>query len=274
MALLIAMNVVLFMIIFWLIGLIMGKEDAARVDVQPAITSPAPVAPVRPSETAAAAPPRTSEPVRQVTQPAGPVAPAKPLSLDASIEQVVDMPVAETTVEEAPAGDPGMVETVRNINVWYDGELVRMEESDNHGNTHVVISNSLKEVDRIAPQDAAYVQALRELKQGSRKHVAMTRITRELAEQVEARKLAGQESVDRFNKVDVSTEHAAPATGRPLTLAERIDSVVGGETVRPRADDAAYAKASLQEYVRELDTESAERANAMRTIRVRRGDSL
>jgi len=256
--LLIAVNLVLFMIVFWLIGLIMGRDDTPfEQPVSSYSPPPAVISPPAPSaaQTAALAEPELATEADTRAEPG--ISTDAPtvadLMLSGSVQQAVNEPEDATPVAvevPAAAAEPEMVETVKTINVYYDGELVRTEESDNHGNVHLQISNSLKAVDKIEPQDASYVAALNDLKQGRRQHVSMTEITREVATAtVVATEPTADGGVDRFNKVDVSSETGEKKPVRRLTLAEQISTVVTGEQLKAPGDDAEYAGARLQDYV-------------------------
>lgn len=276
--LLIAVNIVSFMIIFWLIGVIMGRNDTQPVpqpvtlQVPPAELAqiPAPVVPDEPIAAPAVEPEPVIEPVTAAEAQAEEATPA---TLGASIEGIVRS-------DTQSAVEPEVVETVHSIRVYHDGNFVRLEETDNHGRQHMVISNTLDELDKVAPEDSDYLQALEDLRAGRRDQVELTRVTREAAETTvaSAEPVASRE-IDYFNKVDVSSTPAAPQPVRRASLAEAIDNIVSDDVaadveVTPATSDEDYAKASLDDYLTTLETESRERANEMRTIRVRRGDSL
>ena len=256
MTLLIVLNVVFLMVIVWLIGMMMGKDSNPVISPAAVITAPEPVTPIQQVVPELAS---SSQPDDVMATP-----------LTESIEQIVNLPASEL-----PEPEVKVVERVHNIDVYYDGDIVRMEESDDRGNMHVVISNSLKEIDKIAPQDESYLAALNELKQGGRRHVSMTTVTRETAEKkVELRPQTASQDIDYFNKVDVSARQGGTQPARRQSLADQIANVVAEDDVKPNASDAEYAQTSMNAYVTTLAVESEVRANELRTIKVKRGDSL
>ena len=281
MLLLIIANLVLFIVVFWLIGMVMERDDAQPAQSSTVYTAPAietePLAVDSRAIAPLPAPPAAIKPATPgaVVTEASTAASQPGMTLSETVERVVnELADVAAKAPEQPA-DPEYIETVKTIDVFYDGELLRTEESDNHGNVHLTISNSLKSVDKIQPKDASYLSALHELKQGRRKHVSMTEVTQELATKKVAQPAAlNADDIDRFNKVDVSETVQKTTAVRRLTLAEQIANAVTDEKVNTPTVDAEYVEASLKDYVETLDTESKERANEMRTIRVKRGDSL
>ncbi|MEE9492892.1 MAG: LysM peptidoglycan-binding domain-containing protein [Gammaproteobacteria bacterium] len=154
------------------------------------------------------------------------------------------------------------------VKIVYNGNLVRVEETDDQGNQHITISNTLEDMDldKLGASDTSYLNALEEMKNGSRNEIT---ITKEVAD-TEVKKVATSsqtetESIDHFNKVDVSSQVTSPT--KQLSLVQQIAQIVSDT-------DKTEPEATSSDYLKTLATESLERANEMRTIKVKRGDSL
>ena len=153
------------------------------------------------------------------------------------------------------------------VKIVYNGNLVRVEETDEEGNQHITISNSLEEMDlgKLGASDTSYLNALEAMKNGSRSEITIKKQISDAEVKQVAANHSNTETVDHFNKVDVSNQTTSP--GKPLSLVQQIAQIVS-------ESDKAKSEATSKDYLQTLATESLERANEMRTIRVKRGDSL
>ena len=296
-AILVAVNILSLVVIAWLVGLLMGRQETRMVEA----TMPAPVSMAAVTEPAPAAAPGNAElPPQAATAPAaeapppapkapepGPAAPTQPapavaetsapeapMSLGELIEQELGAP--ETT-EAAPA--PADAEPrVTTVDIVYDGDIIRMEERDASGNVMVSISNSFRDAMKLAQNDAAYLQALEELKRKPRGRVSLQTVSQREARTVKAKSKTPARSADHVNKVVVEGDKLQALESELKSLAERIDSIVAEreEAATPEPDDAAYAQASVSDfgYVEKLKIAAKERINETRMIRVKPGDSL
>lgn len=300
-AILVVVNVISLVVIAWLVGLLMGRQDApivgdaaapansaAALDTAP-VSAPAPQnpAPAAPRVVQAPVPesqapdtmatPATTEPGAPTTNPVvAETEPAEPaMSLGELIEQELGAP-EENGEAAAAALDTGPQLT--NVDIIYDGDIIRMEERDETGQVTVSISNSFRDAMKLAQHDAAYLQALEELKRKPRGRVSLQTVTQREARAVKARpEPAPVEPVDHINKVVVEEDKLQALESELKSLAEKIDSIVAEqeqEPAKPAPADAAYARASVDDYVKTLEVAVKERRNETRMIRVKPGDSL
>jgi|GEM_PF-5328768 len=138
------------------------------------------------------------------------------------------------------------------------------------------ISQSLEDIGELTSVDAAYVDALKNLKKRVESQTDIDRPSINDATQHKA-KLAdnNKAAVDFFNKVDVSqqsSQNQDTPIGDPGLLAQ-IAQVVA-EPEHPAAIEKPEPEKVKDNYLKTLKTESLERANEMRTVRVVEGDSL
>lgn len=168
--------------------------------------------------------------------------------------------------------EPEEPDSINSVNVYYDGKLVRMEETDSEGNQLITISKSLDDIGELSSSDASYVQALDELKQGIRSQVTLRKPNIKEATSHQAKEVSEEQSIDYFNKVDVSKNDSQLVTGE-LTLADQIAKIVSEPEITPVTENNPTVE-SEDSYIQILKTESVERANEMRTIQVMKGDTL
>ena len=153
------------------------------------------------------------------------------------------------------------------VDTYYDGNLVRTEETDNNGNLQVTVKETMDGLGEVSTDDANYIEALEELSNPKLKPEAPTKKTNATYQA----KNKHNNSVDYFNKVDVSEKR----TSRPsdnMTLAAQIEATIASEET-PTANDSTSNKEE-DNYFRTLGNESDERTNEMRTIKIVRGDTL
>jgi len=153
------------------------------------------------------------------------------------------------------------------VDTYYDGNLVRTEETDNNGNLQVTVKETMDGLGEVSTDDANYIEALEQLSNPKLKPEAPTNKTNATYQA----KNKHNNSVDYFNKVDVSEKR----TSRPsdnMTLAAQIEATIASEET-PTANDSTSNKEE-DNYFRTLGNESDERTNEMRTIKIVRGDTL
>lgn len=181
---------------------------------------------------------------------------------------------SETVVIEPTEPVAKETDTVtNNVEVFYDGNIVRMEEIDSEGNRHTTISNSLEDIGKLSKNDSDYVNALNELKRGNLAHVSFSTTSQITAKNQPAKTQSSEETVDHFNKVDVSSKKALPVEEK-LTLAQQIEKALADEDDSSNATTNTSEETDTDTYLATLETASKERKNEMRTIKVKRGDTL
>jgi LysM repeat protein len=135
-------------------------------------------------------------------------------------------------------------------------------------------STSRLAVQDLSATDAEYLANYRLMKASERNAVTTRDFTAEQAKTVSAQEPGARKVVDYFNKVDVSKNQPI----NQAVLAKQILDVVRDTETTVNNNDSNYAIASLKDsektYIASLQTASAERTNEMRTIQVKRGDTL
>jgi nucleoid-associated protein YgaU len=126
---------------------------------------------------------------------------------------------------------------------------------------------------KLPAQDSRYVEALEQLSSNTAK-APTNNIDEKTATSTVAKSNSAEQSVDYFNKVDVSVKNKAPQRDDNMTLAKQIENAVSGiDTANPKRTNETSNKAD-DLFFQALETESKERANEMRTIKIARGDTL
>lgn len=169
-------------------------------------------------------------------------------------------------------------DTENNNQVKIDN-LVDIEVTDSKTNqqtdiskTIETINKSLDDIGELSSKDAIYIKALEELK----KEVSTQKtIKKPIVNEATAREVnldSGEQSVDYYNKVDVSKVNKQLAlTSEKYKLIAKITQIIAEpENTEP----SATVEKADDSYIETLKTASEERANQMRSIQVKRGDSL
>ncbi len=219
------------------------------------------------------------------------------LSDDKSSESVSSAKTITQKIDKAPASNPVVAysaETAKQIAEVVRGtdksKLKDVDNNDIHGdkrdaaskasqqvNISKIIETSnqtFDELDALSSKDASYVEALDELRkeQSSRinmKETAITELTVGKVKQSNA-----EQSIDYFNKVDVSKINIQLAIASDkLRLKAQIAQIVAEPEGADLDQNTLVAKPD-EGYLAALKTESIERANEMRTVKVVKGDSL
>lgn len=171
--------------------------------------------------------------------------------------------------EEANKKNKQNQEIGYKVDTYYDGNLVRTEETDKDGNLQVTVKETMDGLAELSTKDANYVEALNQLNNSQKTPKTNTdeATASHLAKEGNTKK-----SVDYFNKVDVTLKHTQ-RTNNDLALVDQIEAAVSAD------DPSSIEKDSIpnnqeNDYFQALGTESAERANEMRTIKIVRGDTL
>ena len=153
------------------------------------------------------------------------------------------------------------------VDTYYDGNLVRTEETDSNGNLQVTVKETMDGLGEVSTDDANYIEALEQLSNPKLKPEAPTNKTNA----TDQAKNKHNNSVDYFNKVDVS-EKRTPRPSDNMTLATQIEATIASEDTSTANDSTSNKKGD--NYFQTLGNESDERANEMRTIKIVRGDTL
>ncbi len=152
------------------------------------------------------------------------------------------------------------------VDTYYDGNLVRTEETDSNGNLQVTVKETMDGLGEVSTDDANYIEALEQLSNPKLKPEAPTN----KANATYQAKNKHNNSVDYFNKVDVS-EKRTPRPSDNMTLATQIAATIASEDTSTANNSTSNKE---DDYFRTLGNESDERANEMRTIKIVRGDTL
>jgi hypothetical protein len=157
------------------------------------------------------------------------------------------------------------------VDTYYDGNLVRTEESDIDGNIQVTVKEAMDThgLGKLPDDDALYMEALNQLGiQGQESEPSKGDIATAVSKPIS--EFSDNSAVDYFNKVDVSGQHRRQQPRNHLTLAKQIENTVSGiDTSNPKRGDKTDDL-----FFRSLETESKVRTNEMRTIQVAHGDTL
>jgi len=176
----------------------------------------------------------------------------------------------------------GISEKKHKIDTFYDGNLVRTEESDNDGNIHVTTKEtmSMSELGRLPDDDVRYIEALNQLR---REHEPKEAQDENLDEVISA-PISGEsnhnDSIDYFNKIDVSVEAGKQHVDGNITLAKQIENTLSGADFSDSEPDknstlkSSTPNKSDDLFFQALETESKERINEMRTVKIAFGDTL
>ncbi|MEE9342787.1 MAG: LysM peptidoglycan-binding domain-containing protein [Gammaproteobacteria bacterium] len=259
---LIAINVIFFMIIY---SLLVKNKEPAQDDVTRISSQPQPVTEETFIEPAHTLSPTDANASTTSNAEATVEAPATASQSKETIGESIRRVINATT--NAPIETKTADTDSNKVDVFYDGNMVRMEETDSEGNRHTTISNSLDDIGKLSQNDNDYVNALNELKQGDLSHVSFSTTSETTAKHQIEKLSTHTDSVDHFNKVDVSQQ----TTGgkKKPSLAQQISQVVTAN------DDSADAlETQTDSYLETLNKASKERKNEMRTIKVKRGDTL
>ena len=134
------------------------------------------------------------------------------------------------------------------------------------------IEQSLKALRKLAHEDVEYLEQYKQMKTADQAR-SVASISPEQARQARASdKPAGKNNA--FNKVDVSRAYTNQAVTRSQQLAQRIRALLVEQQARPDKDNSQLISKLEKNYIASLKPAAGERQNAMRTIRVRRGDTL
>ncbi len=155
-----------------------------------------------------------------------------------------------------------------NVDTYYDGNLVRTEETDNKGNLRVTVKETMEGLGKLPSSDAHYVEALERLKNSQ--YAPKTKVSETVATH-QVKESKSEKSIDYFNKVDVSDKDTRHPRN-DMILAKQIEAAVSADDFAIQNDSTPNK--SEDNYFQALGTESTERTNQMRTIKVARGDTL
>lgn len=138
------------------------------------------------------------------------------------------------------------------------------------------INLRLEDIGSLSNDDAAYVLALNNLK----KHVeSQIHINRPTITDVTARKAKltdRKQSVDFFNKVNVSqlSTQSSSVSATNSDLSFKIAEILSEPDQSVKTEKQVISSQAKDSYLKNLKRESLERVNEMRTVKVVEGDSL
>ncbi len=155
------------------------------------------------------------------------------------------------------------------VDTYYDGNLVRTEETDNRGNRLVTVKETMDGLGEVSPDDANYVEALEQLDNNDNEQTSQT--PRKTSASYQAKENSDEGSIDHFNKINVSDKNKLRSANK-TSLAKQIEIAVSAEDFS--SQNSPSTDKAQGNYFQALDTESAERANQMRTIKIVSGDTL
>ncbi len=173
-------------------------------------------------------------------------------------------------------------EEKHKVDTFYDGNLVRTEESDNDGNVQVMAKETMNmsELGKLPDDDVRYIEALNQL---GREHEPQKAQDENLDEVISA-PISGEsnhnDSIDYFNKIDVSVETREQHVDSNIALAKQIENTISGGDFSDSGRDKnstpkdSSPKKSDDLFFQALETESKERINEMRTVKITYGDTL
>jgi len=171
--------------------------------------------------------------------------------------------------KKSPAPEKASVQNQEanyKVDTYYDGNLVRTEETDSNGNLQVTVKETMDGLGEVSTDDANYIEALEQLSNPKLRPEPPTN----KANATYQAKNKHNNSVDYFNKVDVS-EKRTPHPSDNMTLATQIAATIASEDASTTNNSTSNKE---DNYFRTLGNESDERANEMRTIKIVRGDTL
>jgi nucleoid-associated protein YgaU len=204
-----------------------------------------------------------------------PTVPSKTIEVSAAANAYSLNSEDTQTTDNKPTPVKHSLEESYKVDTYYDGNLVRAEETDNDGNLQVTIKETMNTDDlgKLPAQDTRYVEALEQLSSNTEEAPA-NNINEQTATSTVAKSNTAEQSVDYFNKVDVSVKNKVPQRDNNMTLAKQIENAVSGmDASSPNRKNSTADKAD-DLFFQALETESKERANEMRTIKIARGDTL
>ena len=267
MTILVVVNVIFLMVIVWLIGFNMGESKI--VSVQP------PVVPVVESTNVAIVAPVRQEPVEAIVKLQRKSEQKVTLS-EAIVNEVNNnepVSMESTDTVETVIEEPVMINKTTTIDVYYDGSLAQIVQTDEEGNKVISISNNLKEVEKLSESDEAYLAEYRKMKAGQIGHMSMYKVTQEQAKTSKVQPKITEEAVDYFNKVEISEQRSAPTkNSAPLSLAQKISMLVSDD--KSEKTEIQDNDTNQEKFIASLQSSSEERSNETRTITVKLGDSL
>lgn len=133
------------------------------------------------------------------------------------------------------------------------------------------INKSLEDMGELSSKDATYVDALEALKKEVSSQLSINKPTINEVTTKQAKQVRAAQSIDYFNKVDVSKLTTQATSTDKQRLTAQIAQIVAQSDNTDSQPDTAQ---SNDNYLQTLKTASKERANEMRTIEVIKGDTL
>ncbi len=244
---LITLNVVSLLVIFWLIYFIITHFDNRQ-----------PVTYNRPSQAYESSASRASAARNTVKKPHVSGRPAQIKDLESRINLAVQK--FKSSIEQNVYADLTKTDDLTENRV----SQLKKAQFD--------IEQSLRALRKLAREDVEYLEQYKQMKTADQPR-SVASISPEQARQARASdKPAGNSNA--FNKVDVSRAYASRAVTRSQQLAQRIRALLVEQQTRPGKDNSQVISKLEKTYIASLKPAAGERRNAMRTIRVRRGDTL
>ncbi len=133
------------------------------------------------------------------------------------------------------------------------------------------ISKSLEDMGELSSNDATYVDALEALRKEVSSQLSIQKPTINDVTTKQAKQVRATQSIDYFNKIDVSKLTTQATSTDKQRLTAQIAQIVAQSE---NTDNQRDIEQTNGNYLQTLKTASIERANEMRTIEVIKGDTL
>lgn len=147
-------------------------------------------------------------------------------------------------------------------------ESIVQEVKDNNLKLNELVDTTVPDPQTLS--DREYLKAYKKLKIPKKSTVSFTEKDATTIKVANKKYNSFEKNNNYFNKVDVSQLKRNPAENR--TLAHQVSSIVSDKV--NKEDDIQKHNPAWKDYLETLKDEGAERRNEMRTIKVKRGETL
>jgi nucleoid-associated protein YgaU len=135
------------------------------------------------------------------------------------------------------------------------------------------IERSLKTLRQLSREDAEYLQQYKQMQHDSN-NITLAEVSPQQARSVTAAPLPAQRKINYYNKVDVSKAREDKIVQQSQSLAFKIQALIAEQKASGTEANSALISKLEKTYIASLKPAAGERKNQSRTIRVRRGDTL
>jgi hypothetical protein len=189
-----------------------------------------------------------------------------------------DEPSSAVSNENMSTGHVNEIASRKQTSDLSDSTTPIVTDSEDHQNqanrisqSLETISKSLENMGELSSQDATYVNALEELRKEVSSQINIKKPTINDVTTKQAKQVRTTQSIDYFNKIDVSKlTTQATSTDKQRLTAQIAQLVAQSENT----DNQPDTEQTNGNYLQTLKTASKERTNEMRTIEVIKGDTL